>query len=154
MPKFHLNDHNHIAPCTATLRDCPFVARNHFDSLEAATQASLSAIEEGRQIARLAPYDLRGFFSDDGFFNARLAAARLAETELGREGLRLLRRDEEFDFIVEALAVIAHPSFDPDDERWHKNIFRNMLKGCLPKTFARLEEQAVGTMLARMFEEA
>lgn len=153
MVRFHINDHNHIAPCTATLRDCPFVARNHFDTLEAATQASLSAIEEGRRDARLAPYELRSFFSADGAFNARLAASRLAEAELGSKGLELLKRNEEFDFIVDALNIIAHPSFDPDAEWWKNSVYSLMLNGCLPKTFARLEEQAIGTMLAHMFDE-
>lgn len=144
--RFHVTKSGRTEPCTATVKACPLGEANHFGSPEEAINASLMSAHEMTHAGKTAPYELREFFVESKLtgeltFDSRAALRAFAEEELGVSEARSFMNTGVEEWSVEAIELLAHPSWE-DNEEWRESTERRSMNKHLPKTLARLEEQA------------
>jgi len=127
-------------------------------SLDPAINEWAIAKERAKFIADNAPYELRPFFKPltkerlehGDIFDAWRAYYALADDELSAEQQRKLRVATEDQMIAAAISELAHPDFEDNDE-WQNSMNRGMMHDAMPKTLARLEQQAEDAHIDRAF---
>lgn len=127
-------------------------------SLDPAINEWAIAEERAKFIADNAPYELRDFFKPltktalehGDIFDAWRAYYALADGELTAEQQRKLRASTEDQMIAVAISELAHPDFE-NDEQWRNSMNRRMMHEAMPKTLARLEQQAEDAQIDREF---
>ncbi|WP_146185199.1 hypothetical protein [Microbacterium sp. HMWF026] len=132
----------------------PFKSR----SLDPAINEWAIPKERAKFIADNAPYELRPFFKEltkerlerGDIFDPWQAYYMLAVEELSPQQQRKLRASTEDQMIAVAISELAHPDFE-NDQQWRNSMNRRMMHEAMPKTLARLEQQAEEAQIDRDF---